>query len=63
MIRAKRFLVRRYSFVPWTREPSPAIETRPVTVRRMSPADFQRHGELVLEARRKAGTPIKKPLF
>ena len=63
MSRAKRPVKHLRNLVPWTEERSPAIETRPVTIRRMTPADYQRHGELVLEARRKAGIPIKKPLY
>ncbi|MGI5885710.1 MAG: hypothetical protein ACOX83_12225 [Candidatus Spyradocola sp.] len=63
MSRAKRPVKHRHDLTPWTQEQSPAIETRPVTIRRMTPADYQRHGELVLEARRKAGMQIKKPLY
>lgn len=63
MSRPKRIIARKREKKPWTEAPAPAIETRPVTVRRMAPADYKRHEEMVLIARRKAGHQIKKPLY
>lgn len=63
MSRPKRPITRKRSSRPWTEFSVPAIETRPVTVRRMTPGDYRQHEELVRIARRKAGTQIKKPLY
>lgn len=38
-------------------EDLPAPNPRPLIVRRMTPEDYQRHEELVLEARAKAAWP------